>query len=60
MAAPGGKFYIQDVIKDVAPHHESFEKLWETKWKRPVRFPSLTFQHQRIAKLGYSYLTQAC
>ena len=37
MAAPGGKFYIQDVMKDVAPHHESFAKLWETKWRKLVR-----------------------
>jgi hypothetical protein len=42
MAAPGGKFYIQDVIKDVAPHHESFAKLWETKWKKPVCSPCFT------------------
>ncbi|KAK3052755.1 hypothetical protein LTR09_006238 [Extremus antarcticus] len=26
MAAPGGKFFIQDKLKDVAPHHESFEE----------------------------------
>ena len=25
MAAPGGKFFIQDKLKDVAPHHESFQ-----------------------------------
>lgn len=25
MAAPGGKFFIQDRLKDVAPHHESFQ-----------------------------------
>ncbi|KAF2786542.1 alpha/beta-hydrolase [Melanomma pulvis-pyrius CBS 109.77] len=36
MAAPGGRFFIQDAIKDVAPHHESFAKLWETKWKKPA------------------------
>jgi hypothetical protein len=60
MAAPGGKFYIQDVIKDVAPHHESFEKLWETKWKGPVSFPSSRLQHHPTTKLEYSYLTQTC
>jgi hypothetical protein len=37
MAAPGGKFFIQDKLKEVAPHHESFKQLWETKWKQPVR-----------------------
>jgi hypothetical protein len=36
MAAPGGKFFIQDNIKKVAAHHESWEKLWETKWKWPA------------------------
>lgn len=36
MAAPGGKFFIQDQLKTIAPHHESFEQLWETKWKKPV------------------------
>jgi hypothetical protein len=37
MAAPGGKFFIQEKLKTPAKHHESFEQLWETKWKRPVR-----------------------
>lgn len=27
MAAPGGKFFIQDSMDKVAPHHESFEKV---------------------------------
>lgn len=36
MAAPGGNFFIQEKIKKVAPHHESFKQLWETKWKQPV------------------------
>jgi len=36
MAAPGGKFFIQENMKKVAPHHESYKKLWETKWKFPV------------------------
>lgn len=39
MAAPGGKFFIQDQLDDVAPHHESFKQLWETKWKKPVSSP---------------------
>ena len=33
MAAPGGKFFIQNKLGNKAPHHESFQKLWETKWK---------------------------
>jgi hypothetical protein len=37
MAAPGGKFFIEHKLKAVAPHHENFKQLWETKWKKPVR-----------------------
>lgn len=36
MAAPGGKFFIQDNLKEAAVHHKSFKDLWETKWKQPV------------------------
>jgi len=36
MAAPGGKYFIQDNLKKVAPHHESWKQLWETKWKQPA------------------------
>ena len=36
MAAPGGKFFIQEKLKVVAPHHASFKALWETKWKPMV------------------------
>lgn len=36
MAAPGGKYFIQDQLHLKAPHHESFEQLWATKWKAPV------------------------
>lgn len=36
MAAPGRKFFIQDNIKKVAPHHESWEQLWNTKWSMPA------------------------
>lgn len=36
MAAPGGKFFIQDDLEKVAPHHESWAKLWEHKWKFPA------------------------
>lgn len=40
---PNGKKAVQDkytighAILEPAIHHESFEKLWETKWKAPVR-----------------------
>lgn len=36
MAAPGGKFFIQDNIKKTAAHHENYSQLWETKWKKPA------------------------
>ncbi|EON67920.1 hypothetical protein W97_07417 [Coniosporium apollinis CBS 100218] len=36
MAAPNGQYFIQDAIKQTAPHHESFKALWETKWKKPA------------------------
>lgn len=36
MAAPDGKFFIQDRLGAVAPHHESYSQLWETKWMDPV------------------------
>ncbi|KAI9661259.1 MAG: hypothetical protein M1821_009586 [Bathelium mastoideum] len=35
MAAPGGKYYIQDKLKTPEVHHTSFQQLWETKWKEP-------------------------
>ncbi|KAF2244904.1 alpha/beta-hydrolase [Trematosphaeria pertusa] len=36
MAAPGGKYFIQEKLKLKAKHHESYEMLWETKWKKPA------------------------
>lgn len=36
MAAPGGKFFIADKLGVKAKHHESYQQLWETKWKQPV------------------------
>ncbi|KAF2029938.1 alpha/beta-hydrolase [Setomelanomma holmii] len=36
MAAPNGKFFIQEKLQTPAKHHESFEQLWETKWKKPA------------------------
>jgi hypothetical protein len=36
-SAPGEpRYHIEDKLKIVAPHHESFKQLWETKWKMPV------------------------
>ncbi|KAI1847564.1 hypothetical protein JX266_006416 [Neoarthrinium moseri] len=35
MANIGGKYFIQDELDTVAPHHASFKTLWETKWKQP-------------------------
>ena len=29
-------YFIGNKLKETAPHHESFEALWETKWKKPV------------------------
>lgn len=36
MAAAKGKYFIQEKLNEVAPHHESYKQLWETKWKKPV------------------------
>jgi len=36
MALPYGNFFVQDKLGTTAPHHESFQQLWETKWKAPV------------------------
>lgn len=30
------KYFIKDAINKPAKHHESFEALWETKWKVPA------------------------
>ncbi|EME42203.1 hypothetical protein DOTSEDRAFT_73127 [Dothistroma septosporum NZE10] len=37
MAAPGGKFFIQNALQRPAAHHESFEQLWKTKWQQPCK-----------------------
>ncbi|KAF2457562.1 Alpha/Beta hydrolase protein [Lineolata rhizophorae] len=37
MALPGNRFFIQDKMMAVAPHHESPRQLWETKWKMPAK-----------------------
>lgn len=31
------KYFIKDAILKPAKHHESFEQLWETKWKAPAK-----------------------
>ena len=31
------KYYIKDAILKPAVHHESFQQLWETKWKGPAK-----------------------
>ncbi|KAF2195794.1 alpha/beta-hydrolase [Zopfia rhizophila CBS 207.26] len=36
MAAPGNKYFIQHNINKTAAHHESYQQLWETKWKKPA------------------------
>ncbi|OAP64647.1 hypothetical protein AYL99_00619 [Fonsecaea erecta] len=35
MVSAAEKYYIKDAITKSAIHHESFQKLWETKWKGP-------------------------
>ena len=34
----GSKYHIKDALLKPAAHHASFQALWETKWKKPVRF----------------------
>jgi len=31
------KYYIKDAILKTAKHHESYQQLWETKWKMPAK-----------------------
>jgi hypothetical protein len=38
MALINGNFFVEDKLGTTAPHHESFQQLWETKWKEPVRY----------------------
>ncbi|RYC82291.1 hypothetical protein BFJ63_vAg14815 [Fusarium oxysporum f. sp. narcissi] len=33
MTAPGGKYYVHDKLGIKQPHHESFARLWETRWE---------------------------
>ncbi|KAH7006776.1 Alpha/Beta hydrolase protein [Ilyonectria destructans] len=33
MTAPGGKYFIHDQLDEKHPHHESFARLWETRWE---------------------------
>ncbi|KAI9692777.1 MAG: hypothetical protein M1820_009376 [Bogoriella megaspora] len=48
MAAPGGKFFIQDKLKTPAPHHASYQQLWETKWKKPCEMGVYPFMFGSI------------
>lgn len=50
MAAPGGKFFIEDKLDIPAKHHESFEQLWETKWKKPVGIAKHFFKNHLHAR----------
>jgi hypothetical protein len=36
MASAAEKYYIKDGLTKPAIHHQSYQKLWETKWKGPV------------------------
>lgn len=49
MAAPGGKFFIQDNLSKPAAHHESFAQLWETKWKKPAEMGVYPFMFSTAA-----------
>ncbi|GAB7360783.1 hypothetical protein MBLNU230_g0770t1 [Neophaeotheca triangularis] len=48
MAAPGGRFFIGDSLKETAPHHESFQQLWETKWKQPATMGVYPFMFSSV------------
>ncbi|KAH9875519.1 hypothetical protein J1614_004255 [Plenodomus biglobosus] len=49
MAAPGGTFFIEDKLGIKAKHHESFEQLWETKWKKPAEMGVYPFMFSTAA-----------
>lgn len=51
-AAAADKYYIGDGILKPSAHHESFQKLWETKWKVPVRI-GLPMPKSQIGVLTY-------
>ncbi|KAJ9627081.1 hypothetical protein H2203_003542 [Taxawa tesnikishii (nom. ined.)] len=48
MAAPNGKFFIQDKLQTAAPHHESYKALWETKWKKPCEMGVYPFMFASV------------
>ncbi|KAK4947256.1 hypothetical protein LTR66_006757 [Elasticomyces elasticus] len=48
MAAPSGKFFIQDNLKKVALHHENYKQLWETKWKKPCELGIYPFMFSSV------------
>ncbi|KAK0713520.1 yellowish-green 1-like protein [Lasiosphaeria miniovina] len=41
-------FYIEDALLRPAVHHQSFEKLWETKWKTPCQMGIYPFMFGSI------------
>ncbi|KAH6973952.1 Alpha/Beta hydrolase protein [Ilyonectria destructans] len=44
MTAPGGQYFIHDQLDKHQPHHESFQRLWETRWgplARNMTYPFL-------------------
>ncbi|ORX94749.1 Alpha/Beta hydrolase protein [Clohesyomyces aquaticus] len=49
MAAPGGKFFIQDALDTPAAHHASYQQLWETKWKKPAQMGVYPFMFSTAA-----------
>ncbi|KAF2236312.1 alpha/beta-hydrolase [Viridothelium virens] len=48
MAAPRGKYFIQDKLKTPAAHHTSYQQLWETKWKKPCEMGVYPFMFASI------------
>ena len=44
-------FSIGERIDKKAPHHDSIEALWETKWKRPVSWLSNLEKRMRIESM---------
>ncbi|KAH7064414.1 Alpha/Beta hydrolase protein [Paraphoma chrysanthemicola] len=49
MAAPNGKFFIEDKLSTKAAHHESFEQLWATKWQKPASMGVYPFMFSTAA-----------
>lgn len=61
MAAPGGKFFIQDSLDTPAVHHENFEQLWLTKWQTPCRlgiYPFMFSAYQDFEPIVQRLITE--